>query len=94
MRHQLFGISWPNNVPTGIGIDAEGALGKAFTVVFGWPEIAAVALGTDINLEFTIGLRQVGSVTESLRGSYGFVQGLRALNVAAKQPSVRAVLGF
>jgi hypothetical protein len=43
----------------------------------------------DINLEFTIGLRQMGSVDETIYSFYDGTKGLRALVTQAGQSSLR-----
>jgi len=49
---------------------------------------------SDINLSLTLGLRQKGSVGQSIRHFYDGKQGLLALAVTAKQPSLRKVFGL
>ena len=49
---------------------------------------------TDVNLHFAVGLRQLGSVGESIRHFYNGKLGLRALAAARSQPSLRALFAL
>lgn len=52
------------------------------------------ALSQDLNWSFTLGLRQNGSVAQSIRHFYDGKQGLLALAVKAQQPSLRKLFGM
>ncbi len=75
----------------------EGGLGSADNVVFGvlgGLPVVFQNLSGDINLSFGVGLRQKGSVGQSIRHFYAGEKGLRALTVAAKQPSLRKLFAM
>jgi hypothetical protein len=56
-----------------------------------WPAVAAL---TEINLEFTVGLRAAGSVDQTIYSFHDGTKGLRSLANAARQPSLRKLLNF
>jgi hypothetical protein len=80
-RHELFpaGVSGP-----GLSITWADA-------VFSWPVIGLLTLigDQDIHLEFTLGLRALGSVDQTIIQFYDGTKGLRSLANAVGEPSVR-----
>jgi hypothetical protein len=82
-RHELFGAG------------ASGVAGLQgitwWDAVMNWPVLLAfTVIGEgDINLEFTIGLRQEGSVDETIFSFYPGSKGLRSLASTAGQFSLR-----
>jgi hypothetical protein len=87
--------SGPNSPPT-FSWGSSGA-GPAFDVFLGWPFLlgdALVDLERDVNWSFTLVLREVGSVAQSIRHLHDGKQGLRALAVQAHQPSLRKLLAL
>jgi hypothetical protein len=60
-------------------------------VLVNWPVLLGLTvLGqADINLEFIVGLRQKGSVDQTIFSLYDGKKGLRAITDAANQPSLR-----
>ncbi len=73
--------------------DFYDGLSTAWGVVTGWP-ILLVDVFKDINLGFVIGLRQKGSVGQSIKNIYPASKGLRVLAVRAKQPSLKKLFAL
>ncbi|HEY5242605.1 MAG TPA: hypothetical protein VIJ22_14095 [Polyangiaceae bacterium] len=86
-RHELF-------VANVSGSGVQGVSWWDFVV--NWPALLALtAVGQgDIDLQFTLGLRQLGSVDETIFTLYDGSQGLRALVNQANQPSLRKLFNF
>ena len=77
--------------------DQLDGLGQADNVVFGVLFALPIVfqnLSTDINLSFGVGLRQKGSIGQSIRHFYDGKKGLRALAVVAHQPSLRKLFAM
>jgi hypothetical protein len=75
--------------------DSTGA--QVWNWFAGWPLILTeglIALDDNIDLQFAFGLRQNGSVEQSIRHFYDGNKGLRALAVSAKQPSLRKLFNL
>ncbi len=71
--------------------------GPAFDVVLGWPELIAtrvIDLETDVNLDFTMILRSIGSIGQSIGQVYDGAKGLRALATQQGQPSLRKLFAM
>lgn len=93
---QLFGVSSSGTNPPSFDWGSSGA-GPAWDVTFGWPVIVIQGLidaESDINLQFTLGLRQIGSVEQSIRHFYDGSKGLRALCTQSNQASLKKLFGF
>src|ERR1700722_12368213 len=93
---QLFGVSSSGSGPPAWDWGSSGA-GPVFDVIVDWQGLLVQGLidaEHDINLTFTLGLRQIGSVNQSIRHFYDGSKGLRALSVKAQQPSLKKVMGF
>jgi hypothetical protein len=87
--------SGPGNGPK--NIDFGGAGVEAWDVAVAWivvVEALLAAAETDINLVYTLVLRQSGSVFQSVNQIYDWKQGLRALAVQNKKPGFRQLFAF
>jgi hypothetical protein len=64
--------------------------------IVNWPAIVGLGVigDLDINLEFTLGLRALGSVDQTLYSFYDGRKGLRSLVNEAGQPSLRKLFGL
>jgi len=92
---QLFTVSANATGPPSFGFGSTG--GEVWDFIVDWPGLIVEGLidaERDINLQFTLGLRQVGSVVQSIRHFYDGSKGIRALATNAKQPSVRKLFGL
>jgi hypothetical protein len=81
-RHELFGA----------GVSGAGVQGITWwDAIFNWPYLLAFTIvgDMDVNLEFVLGLRQEGSVNETIFSFYDGTKGLRSLASAAKVSSLR-----
>ncbi len=79
------------------GMNGTGIQGISWwDVVVNWPVLLALtAFGDgDIDLQFTLGLRMLGSVDGTIFSLYDGTQGLRALVNQANQPSLRKLFKF
>jgi hypothetical protein len=86
-QNELFPAGVVGSGPTGIdGIDIGW-----YTALSLWDKLPQLLLinQESINLEFTLGLRQKGSVDQTIFSFYDGKGGLRAITDAAKQPSFR-----
>ena len=97
---QIFGVTSGGSGPVG-WIWGTGPVGIGFTIFLSWPlvwipivEQDIKDLETDVNLEFTLGLRLNGSVRGSIQHIYDGSSGLRALAVQAQQPSLRKLFNL
>jgi hypothetical protein len=83
--HELF--------PAGLK-EGGSMLGETWAdYLFNWPAVLGLILLTDdINLEFTLGLRQLGSVDGTIFSFYDGSKGLRALANTVGQSSLRKLL--
>lgn len=74
-----------------------GPIGEGFTIALAWPGLVLVglaALQQDINIQITLGLRQCGSVVQSICGFYLGANGLKTLASSVKQPSLRKLFSL
>jgi hypothetical protein len=86
-RHELFGASASGGDQGGI---------TWWDVVVNWPALLGLTLAgqMDINLEFTLGLRQEGSVEQTIFSFHDGRAGLRSLATAAGKSSLRQLFHF
>jgi hypothetical protein len=95
-RHEMF--------LSGASLPQDTGLDDPFNLLFNWPMLLGLTWtshfdshsdgGGGLPLEFTIGLRLLGSVEETIFSVYDGSKGLRALTVLGKQPSLRTLLNL
>jgi len=93
--HELFIAGGSSN---GEGFDwGTGPVGQVFDVLLVWPALVIGGLAQlegDINIEIILGLRAVGSVSQTIFSFYDGTQGLSALAKQAGQQSLRKLFNF
>jgi hypothetical protein len=74
-----------------------GTGGAVTTIVLAWPALILLGITQllhDINIEIVLGLRQKGSVDQTIFGLVDGAKGLRTVAHAAGQPSLRKLLAL
>jgi hypothetical protein len=94
---EVFMVSGPGDAADQYAINFGNTPAEVWDWVVAWPLILSLGFidaESYIDLQFTLGLRQKGSVEQSIRHFYDGSKGLRALAVSANQPSLRKLFAF
>jgi hypothetical protein len=87
----LFSVYTEGSMPPKFDPSSGAAL--VWDVIFAWPFILG-GLSGDVNLSFAVGLRNNGSMGQSIHKFYDGNKGLLAPAVKAHQPSLRKLFGM